>query len=157
MENKKSKKGLYVFVGILLGIVICGGAEKGVSFEPLTEALIKYAKAVVFTGECKEKMISSLYSATRKKSEENNKITGKSKTNNLDSSLNTETYIPKVYVKDIFEEAVCTAIDISDPGDKIVLSPAATSFDCFKNYIERAEVFKNTVLEYAAKSCKNSK
>ena len=25
MENKKSKKGLYVFVGILLGIIICGG------------------------------------------------------------------------------------------------------------------------------------
>ena len=39
------------------------------------------------------------------------------------------------------EEAVNLAFDLSRPGDAILLSPACASWDMFKNYAHRAEVF----------------
>lgn len=44
------------------------------------------------------------------------------------------------------EEAVCTAKKQAKIGDVILLSPAATSFDMFKNYQERGTTFKRIVL-----------
>jgi UDP-N-acetylmuramoylalanine--D-glutamate ligase len=39
------------------------------------------------------------------------------------------------------QEAVNLAFDLSQPGDAIVLSPACASWDMFRNYAHRAEVF----------------
>jgi UDP-N-acetylmuramoylalanine--D-glutamate ligase len=37
------------------------------------------------------------------------------------------------------------AESVTPAGSAVVLSPAATSFDKFKNFAERGEVFKNIV------------
>ncbi len=43
------------------------------------------------------------------------------------------------------EEATRAAADIAEPGDAVLLSPACASFDMFRDYQHRAEVFRNTV------------
>lgn len=50
-------------------------------------------------------------------------------------------------MKDAFEKAVLLA----KPGDIVLLCPACSSFDQFKNYEIRGEIFKQMVHAYAAK------
>ncbi len=50
-------------------------------------------------------------------------------------------------MKDAFEKAVLLA----KPGDIVLLCPACSSFDQFKNYEIRGEIFKEMVHDYASK------
>ncbi|MDD7281181.1 UDP-N-acetylmuramoyl-L-alanine--D-glutamate ligase [Floccifex sp.] len=49
------------------------------------------------------------------------------------------------------EEAFKEAVTIAKPGDVVLLSPACSSFDQFKNYEVRGEIYKQYVLDYAKK------
>ena len=46
---------------------------------------------------------------------------------------------------DDMEAAVRDAHQHAQPGDVVLLSPACSSFDMFRNYAERGRVFKNLV------------
>ena len=46
---------------------------------------------------------------------------------------------------DSLESAVDIAKTISQPGDIVLLSPASASFNMFKNYQERGNLFRNLV------------
>ncbi len=50
------------------------------------------------------------------------------------------------------EEAVEAAKKVAKSGDVVLFSPAATSFDMFKNYKERGEAFKRVVLHAERRS-----
>ena len=50
-------------------------------------------------------------------------------------------------MKDAFDRA-CS---LASPGDVVLLCPACSSFDQFKNYESRGEIFKEMVHEYAKK------
>ena len=102
-------------------IVICGGADKGVAFLPLAEALCQRAKAVVLTGACRDKILAAF--------------------DELDGSYEK----PDVFVCPDFAEAVEKAREIAREGDTVLLSPACTSFDAFKNFEERGNTFKKIV------------
>ena len=52
-----------------------------------------------------------------------------------------------VYRSQSMEEAVNRAFELSLPGDAILLSPACASWDMFRNYTHRAEVFIAAVKE----------
>ena len=106
-------------------IVICGGAEKGISFEPLAEALLEKASSVVLNGAARKKIAAALEAKFCE--------TGK----RID-----------VYEKETLAEAIDTARSIAREGDLVLLSPACTSFDQFKNFSERGDFFKNTVLSW---------
>ena len=102
-------------------IVICGGRDKKTPFEPLAKALYERARAVVLTGEAAEKIYDAL---------QNEGSTGK------DLIIKIE--------KD-FDSAVMCAKALAKEGDTVLLSPACTSFDVFKNFEERGEHFKKIV------------
>jgi UDP-N-acetylmuramoylalanine--D-glutamate ligase len=43
------------------------------------------------------------------------------------------------------QDAVRTAATLAQPGDVVLLSPACASFDMFRNYEHRAQVFAEAV------------
>ena len=56
-------------------------------------------------------------------------------------------YTGKVLEASDMKNAVDLATMLSAKGDSIILSPAAASFDMFKNFMERGNVFKKIVNE----------
>ncbi len=102
-------------------VVICGGADKGVGFEPLADVLKERAKIVVLTGKTRQKIYDALMAAGAE--------------------------MP-IFMEPSFKDAVLTAKRQAKRGDTVVLSPACTSFDAFRNFEERGEVFRRIVWEF---------
>ena len=44
------------------------------------------------------------------------------------------------------QEAVRRASEVANRGDVVILSPAASSFDAYRSYAHRGDVFKEAVL-----------
>jgi len=103
-------------------VLIAGGDGKGQDFSPLKEAVNHNARAVVLIGRD-----AAL----------------------IEEVLN-ETNIPLYRVSSL-PEAVNVSRKLAQSGDAVLLSPACASFDMFKNYIHRAEVFVNAVHDLAVK------
>ena len=59
----------------------------------------------------------------------------------------TNDYTPdfEIIECDDFKDAVLSAKNVAEKGDIVILSPASTSFDKFKNFEERGRVFKDIV------------
>lgn len=99
-------------------IVICGGRDKHVPFDDLARVLNDRAKAVVLTGEA-----AGLIGA----------------------ALEAVGATVPVYTEPEFDRAVLRAAESAAAGDTVLLSPACTSFDAFRNFEERGERFKEIV------------
>jgi len=93
-------------------VLIAGGDGKGQEFRPLREAIEKKAKGVVLIGTDGEKIAAALQGLQ----------------------------IPIVRA-DSMRDAVGAGFAMAAPGDVVLLSPACASFDMFRNYEHRAEVF----------------
>ena len=102
-------------------ILIAGGKDKGIAFDELGEQAIKHVKTLVLTGVTAQ--------------------TIKSVVENAPGYAGS----PNIILKDDFEDAVCTASKVATSGDIVILSPACTSFDRFKNFEERGNFFKEIV------------
>jgi len=102
-------------------ILIAGGKDKGVPFDELGTEICEHTKAVVLTGFTAGKLSDAIRGAAN--------YTGE---------------LP-VLVTEGFAEAIYAAREIARSGDIILLSPACTSFDRFKNFAQRGETFKNIV------------
>ena len=105
-------------------IVILGGSDKNVEFDPLAPVVFKKAKAAV------------LYGATREKIK---KCFDDYKENNPDCGDLI------LHISDSFDSAVIKTKEFAASGDVVLLSPACASFDCFKNFEERGNRFKEIV------------
>ena len=102
-------------------IVICGGYDKHIPYEPLAKPLIDCAKTVVLVGATAPKIKDALLSSPDYKGS------------------------PSLIEADSFENAVNAARAAAKPGDIVILSPASASFDMFKNFEERGNYFKKLV------------
>ncbi len=99
-------------------IVICGGYDKHIPFEPLAEALCANAKAVVLTGATADRIGKALSACG--------------------------AALPTVKVP-AFDDAVMQAKRLAKSGDVVLLSPACASFDAFPNFAVRGERFRALV------------
>lgn len=104
-------------------IVICGGYDKHIPLEPLGPLFQEKAKAAILMGNTAEK---------------------------IENILKNTGYKPYYRVKNM-EEAVSKAQEIAKAGDCVVLSPAASSFDLFKNFEERGNIYKTLVKKLTSK------
>ena len=98
-------------------ILIAGGRDKGGDYRPLKELIQVKVKALVLIGEARKKMMKQLGSLTKTK-------TARS-----------------------LEEAVLWGFEQGQAGDVVLLSPACSSFDMFRDYVHRGEVFQKAVRE----------
>lgn len=103
-------------------VVICGGYDKNLDYAPLAPALAGKAKYVILTGGCAQKIKTAL--------------------TNDSIFTNSDTKIKEC---PDFEEAVLLASKCAETGDIVLLSPAAASFDRFKNFEVRGRFFKDIV------------
>ncbi len=108
-------------MGARRAVVILGGDGKGQDFAPLKAAVAANARAVVLIGRD-----APLIEAA---------IAGSGVEIHHAASL---------------DAAVDAAARLAQPGDAVLLSPACASFDMFRNYVHRAEVFVAAVNRLAA-------
>lgn len=105
-------------------ILIAGGKDKNIPYDAIGEVLAEKVKILVLIGQTAPKIEEALKAYSEK--------TGKGKDIPI---LKCSTY----------EEVVNTAYKNAVPGDIIILSPASTSFDMFRNFEERGNKFKEIV------------
>lgn len=103
-------------------ILICGGYDKHIPFDTLGDVMCQKAKAVVLTGATREAINAAIRKSVFYK----------------DSEIS-------IVIKPDFFEAVEAAKEIATEGDSVVLSPACASFDAFRNFEERGNIFKNII------------
>jgi UDP-N-acetylmuramoylalanine--D-glutamate ligase len=96
-------------------VLIAGGVDKGGSYAPLRAAIKNKVKRLILIGAAREKMREALGGATA------------------------------ITCVETLTEAVALAAREGRPGDTVMLSPACSSFDQFKDYAERGRVYQELV------------
>ncbi len=99
------------------GVLIAGGKDKFGDFSPLVDAIKERARGVVLLGEASERLQKA-----------------------IDGAVPTEEARS-------MQGAVARAYRMAQKGDAVLLSPACSSFDLFKSYVDRGERFTQAVLE----------
>jgi UDP-N-acetylmuramoylalanine--D-glutamate ligase len=101
--------------------LIAGGKDKGGSYEPLAPLVSARVSHLILIGEAKERMNEALGSLT-------------------------DTHLVAT-----LQDAVALAGTLAKPGEVVLFSPACSSFDMFKDYLDRANQFKAAVRALKAK------
>lgn len=96
-------------------ILIAGGLAKDADFNNLREVVADKVRSVVLLGKDAPLIEQAL-----------------------------QDIVPVYHARDMFD-AVAIAARLAQPGDTVLLSPACASFDMFKNYQQRGEVFMQAV------------
>jgi UDP-N-acetylmuramoylalanine--D-glutamate ligase len=96
-------------------VLIAGGEGKGQDFAPLAEACRGKVRHAVLIGRDAPLLASAL------------------------------AHSCVVSIADSMESAVAGAASIAEPGDTVLLSPACASFDMFRDYAHRGDVFADLV------------
>ncbi len=104
-------------------VLIAGGEGKGQDFAPLAAAVRAHARAVVLIGRDAPRIAMAV----------------------------APTGVP-VQFADTLENAVEAAFAFARSGDAVLLSPACASFDMFRNYGHRGEVFAQAARALASAS-----
>ena len=97
---------------------IAGGTDKGNDYNPLKAFAREKVKALICMGVDNEKLVREF-----------------------------EGVVPKVISTNTLDDAMRAAKAEATEGDVVLLSPACASFDLFKNYEQRGELFKQWVKE----------
>ena len=104
-------------------ILIAGGYDKHVPFEPLGPEIVDHVKTLILTGATAPKIEAAVLAAP-----------------------NYAPGSPEILHEEDFYEAVRLASRVAKPGDVVILSPAGPAFDKFKNFAVRGKEYKKTVM-----------
>jgi UDP-N-acetylmuramoylalanine--D-glutamate ligase len=102
-------------------ILIAGGKDKNGDFGPLRGLIQSRVKRLILIGEAKERMSRELGGLT-------------------------DTTMART-----LEDAVLLAYQTAQRGEVVLLSPACSSFDMFKDYKERGKIYKEAVKRISTK------
>jgi UDP-N-acetylmuramoylalanine--D-glutamate ligase len=105
-------------------VPILGGEGKGQDFAPLAAPLARFARGAVLIGRDAPVIEAAIKDAL------------------------AQAGLPLVRA-DGMPDAVARARALARPGDAVLLSPACASFDMFRDYAHRAEVFRQAVADLA--------
>ncbi len=97
-------------------ILIAGGVDKGGSYQPLRKRMDDRGRAVVALGDAAP-LIEKAFAGSE----------------------------VGLRHADTMDDAVAQAASLAKPGDTVLLAPACSSFDMFRSYAERGEVFQQAV------------
>jgi len=100
-------------------ILIAGGYDKHIPYDVLGKPVCEHVKALILTGATSEKIRSCVEA-----------VPGEH---------------PPIKEVESLETAVKLAKRIAGEGDIVIMSPASASFDRFKNFMERGNLFKSLV------------
>ena len=103
-------------------ILIAGGYDKHIPYDVLGPEIVEHVRALLLTGDTAEKIKAAVLAASGDRAGE----------------------LEIVDCADL-AQAVERARALARPGDVVILSPASASFDRFKNFEERGNVFKELV------------
>jgi UDP-N-acetylmuramoylalanine--D-glutamate ligase len=92
-------------------VLIAGGRDKGGSYSPLAESLSRKGRAVIVMGEA------------------------------ADAISRAVGHLLPVCKADTMDEAVRLSASIANAGDAVLLSPACSSYDMFRDYKHRGDEF----------------
>jgi len=96
-------------------VLIAGGRDKHGAYAPLAEELAHKGRALVLIGEAADRIAKE-----------------------------TQGTVPQARAASM-AEAVALAASFAQPGDAVLLSPACSSFDMFRDYKDRGDVFVREV------------
>ncbi len=99
-------------------ILIAGGKDKGIAYDALGPEIVAHVKTLVLTGMTADKIRAAVLQAPDYRG------------------------TPVIIIKDDFKEAVLTAHKAAEDGDIVILSPASTAYDKFKNFEVRGNTYK---------------
>ena len=101
-------------------LLIAGGDGKGADFSPLRKALRKHVKAAILIGRSAPDLAA------------------------------VTPHRDALFYATGMEAAVAVAARLAQAGDTVLLSPACASFDMFRDFAERGDVFKRAVADLVA-------
>lgn len=98
-------------------ILIAGGLDRGIGFSDLIEYFRNSVKGLVVYGETAEQL----------------------------AQVGQSAGVKEIQLVDSLETAIDIAVKFARPGDDILLSPAAASWDMFSSFEERGNLFKELI------------
>jgi UDP-N-acetylmuramoylalanine--D-glutamate ligase len=104
-------------------ILLLGGYDKGLDLSELIPYIQRRARHVVLLGDTRNRFRKAL----------------------------REAEFTDITVRKTLPEACAAADNIAKPGDVVLLSPGSSSFDQFRDYIERGEAFRKWVERRASR------
>ena len=105
-------------------VLIAGGYDKHLDYEPLAKPILDNVKALVLMGQTAGKIFDVV------------KAEGEKQGKQIDT-----------YMCETLKDSVKMAKKIAENGEVVLFSPASASFDMFKNFEERGLKFKEIVNE----------
>ncbi|MBQ6101744.1 MAG: UDP-N-acetylmuramoyl-L-alanine--D-glutamate ligase [Bacteroidales bacterium] len=116
--------------------LLLGGFDRGIDYQPLSDFLKKHpVPHLLFTGKAGERMMELMVKVPELEvAEQSRSIEG-----------------PTMITYTSMEEAFAYMAVHANPGDVCLLSPAASSYDQYKNFEERGKKFKTLAEAFARK------
>jgi len=102
-------------------VLLLGGRDKDLPWEPLAALMHDKKPKTILFGEAADLIESEI----------------------LQFEKGNPVY--PLYKKDTFEEAFFKAVEISEPGETVLLSPGGNSYDAYHDFEERGEHFRSLV------------
>ncbi|NLV47203.1 MAG: UDP-N-acetylmuramoyl-L-alanine--D-glutamate ligase [Clostridiaceae bacterium] len=108
-------------------VLILGGQDKKSDYVGLGEAILSVSRKIIFCGDNSDLIDEALQREA--------------------AYAGVDYHSLQIVRCTSYEEAVQTARALSEPGEIVVLSPAGTSYDQFRHFEERGDLFRKLVKE----------